>query len=154
MAKVRDRDRGYNALMKRMSGAPAATVTVGIHEAEGSATENEGGMSVAEVATLHEFGLGGQEERSFIRAYVDENVDTIKSDLRKLSQAVVKGTLDSPEQALERFGLKTVGAIQTRISDGRVTPGLKESTIAKKGSSVPLLDDGILRSSITHKVEK
>lgn len=152
-SSVRTKDHGYNALMKRIGGSPTARVTVGIHEAEGAAQEGDSGLSVAEVATLHELGLGGQEERSFVRAYVDENEETLKSDLRKIGVAVAKGTIATPEQGMERFGLKVVGGMQTRISDGGVSPENKPSTVAKKGSSTPLLDNGILRSSITHKVE-
>lgn len=154
--RVRVKDHGYNALMARMAGAARkrGVVTVGIHEAEGSAPEGDSGLSVAEIAALHELGLGGQEERSFIRAYVDENEAEINEDLQKIVRGLVKGTVSTTEQGLERFGLKTVGGMQKRISDGGVHPEDKPATVARKGSSIPLLDDGILRSSITHKVEK
>ena len=131
-------------------GAGPKRVTVGIHEAEGGQSE-EDGITVAQIGEIHEFGLG-QEERSFIRGYVDENEELIASQLKKLGEAVVSGKLASTEQALERFGLVTVAGIQQRISDG-IEPENKPSTVAKKGSSTPLIDKGILRSSITHKVE-
>lgn len=150
-SKVQVRDHGYNALLKRLSGG-AKHVTVGIHEAEGAQTEDEGDITVAEVAAMHELGLG-QEERSFVRGYVDDNEEVIAGQLKKLGEAVVKGQLPSTEQALERFGLVTVAGMQARISAG-IEPANKPSTVAKKGSSTPLIDDGVMRSAITHKVEK
>lgn len=153
-SSVRVKDHGYDALMKRMRDATkGAKVTVGIHEEEGVAPEGDSGATVAEVAAMHEFGLG-QEQRSFVRAYVDANEAQLNDDMRKIGQAVVSGQLSSTQQGLERFGLKVVGGMQTFISDGQVQPADKPATIARKGSSTPLLDDGILRSSITHKVEK
>lgn len=152
-SKVTVKDHGYNALMKRMRDA-AGKVTVGIHEEEGAEPEGDSGATVAEVAAIHELGLGGQEQRSFVRAYVDANEAQLNDDLRKIGQAVAGGQLASLEQGLERFGLKMVGGMRAFISDGSVQPEDKPATVERKGSSTPMLDDGILRSKITHKVEK
>lgn len=152
---VKTKNNGYDALIKRMVDAQQRrTVTVGVHETEGSAPEGDGDITVAEVGAIHELGLGGQEERSFIRAYVDENEQSVNDSLRKIGQAIVKGTVPSVDIGLERFGLMAVGGMQKRISDGGVTPPDKPATIARKGSSTTLIDTGVLRSSITHKVEK
>jgi len=152
---VKIKDNGYDALIKRITDARTARkVTIGIHEEEGSELEGDGGLTVAEVGALHEFGLGGQEQRSFVRAFVDENEAQIGDDLRKIGDAVLAGKIESSEQGLERFGLKTAGDMQMRIRNGGVTPADKPSTIAKKGSSITLIDDGILWTKITHKVEK
>lgn len=150
---VKDRDRGYAALMKRIRAAQGKPiVTVGIHEAEGGASHGEDDLSVAELGEIHEYGLG-VPERSFIRAWADENQQEHEGQLRKIGEAVVKGTVPSIEQGLERFGLLAVGQIQQRIADG-IEPELAASTIAAKGSSTPLVDTGVLRSSITSKVSK
>lgn len=149
---VRDRDRGYKALLKRLEDSGKKTVTVGIHEEEGAAQHGDEGPSVAEIGEINEFGLG-VPERSFIRAWVDENTSANDERLRKLATGVVKGTVASAEQALDQFGLFAVGSIQQRIADG-IEPENAESTIARKGSSTPLIDQGILRSSITSKVAK
>lgn len=148
---IRDTDRGYAALMKRLSGG-ASKVTVGVHEDEGSAQHSGGGGTIAEVMSRHELGLG-VPQRSFIADYVDENQDKLQGDLRKIGQALVKGTVDSPEQGLNRFGLLQVGEVQKRIRDG-IEPELEQSTIDKKGSATPLIDTGEGWSSIRHKVAK
>lgn len=146
---VKDTDRGYAALVRRLTTAGEPTVSVGIHEAEGSASE-EGGATVAEIGSYHEFGLG-VPQRSFIRDWFDENEEANKERIRKLAKAVAEGKIPSAEMALERFGLYAVGSIQSRIADG-IEPELAEETIRRKGSSTPLIDTGTLRSSITHKV--
>jgi len=147
-SSVKDRDRGYAALLKRFAGKSSANVTVGVHE---DATYPDG-TPVAENAARQEFGLG-PPRRSFLADYVDENEQKLKDDLRKIGEAVVQGKVASIEQGLERFGLHVVGGIQQRISDG-IPPENADSTIARKGSSTPLIESGILRTSIAHKVNK
>lgn len=150
---VRDRDRGAKALLKRFRTASEkpATVKIGVLEAEGAVEHGDEGPTVAEIATYNEFGLG-VPERSFIRAYVDENEAVLQERMRKIAQAIKDGKIATPEQGLERFGLLVVGEIQSRISDG-IEPPNAESTIARKGSSTPLIAGGLLRTSVTHKVE-
>ena len=143
--RIRDRDRGAKALIKRLSAASKPiTVTVGIHEAEGSADHD--GATVADVGSFHEFGLG-VPQRSFIRDWSDENEAENKDRLRKIGQAVVAGKLASVEQGLERFGLFAVGSIQQRMAAGIEPP-------KADGTPATLIDQGILRSSITSKVNK
>lgn len=141
----------------------ASVVTVGIHEEEGAVQheqednfgegfgQSSSTVTVAEIGTIHEFGLG-VDERSFIRGWADENEAANKKRLRKIADAVVAGYISSPRMGLERFGLLAVGEIQSRIADG-IAPQLAASTVERKGSSVPLIDSGQLRSSITHRVE-
>jgi len=154
-----------NATRKAVSGKNANVwrVSVGIHEEEGAAEheiqiDGEAAPSgppptVAEVASFNEFGLG-VPQRSFIRAWADENEVENRENLRKIGQAVVKGKLaGGPKQGLERFGLHAVGSIQKRMADG-VPPPNAPSTVDAKGSSTPLIAAGQLRSSITFKVFK
>jgi hypothetical protein len=95
----------------------------------------------------------GVPERSFIRAYVDANAVQIGNDLRQAAKQIILGKLTN-EQAATLIGLKHAAGIQKYLSDGRVTPPLSAFTIAKKGSSTPLIDTGQLRSAITHAVAR
>lgn len=144
---ITDKDKGYAALFKRLDGK-LRTLSVGVHSEEGGASD--GKLTVAEVATINEFGMG-VPERSFIRAWADENQASNESALRAIGQAVVKGTFTA-DQGLDRAGLLFVGQIQARISSG-IAPPNAPSTIARKGSSTPLINTGQLRSSILHKVQ-
>ncbi len=149
-AKVSDKDNGYAALLGRLRKASETTrLTVGIHESEGAAAA-EDGATVAEIGTYHEFGLG-VPQRSFIADWADETEDEHKAQLAQMAKAVVDGKVDSLEHGLERLGNRYVGEVQKRIAEG-IEPELAESTIKAKGSSVPLINTGQLRSAISFYV--
>lgn len=145
--RIRDRDRGYKALLKRVTDA-ASKVTVGIHEDAG---EYDDGASVAEVATYHELGLG-VPRRSFIVDWYDENEAQNKRIMRQIATAIVQGKIKSIDQGIDRFGNYAVASIQQRIRAG-ISPDLEDSTIDQKGSSTPLIDQGTLWQSITFKID-
>lgn len=147
---VRDVDKGWNALVKRVFDMQRPRVAVGIFEADGQKPAGDG-MTLIEVAVINEFGGGNVPERSFLRAWFDENIDVARETLAKLLQAVVAGRL-TKEQALDQFGLSLQAQVQARIARG-VPPPNAPSTIAKKSSSKPLVYKGQLRSSITIAVD-
>jgi hypothetical protein len=119
------------------------TITTGIHGQEGG-EEHPGGISVAEIGSIHEFGLG-VPERSFVRVWFDENKSRLPEAIRvELETAIAQG---NPRLAIERLAITIQASIQQRISNG-IDPELAESTILQKGSSTPLIDTGVLRSSI------
>lgn len=144
-----DKDRGYKALVKRVikMARSEAILTVGIHDDAGTT----GGLAVATVASFHEFGMGNNPERSFLRSWFDEKKSDIADMMTKSEKAVYKGDI-TQEQALERLGLRFAAEVQGKIVGG-IPPANAESTVARKGSSTPLIDSGHLRSSIKHKVE-
>jgi hypothetical protein len=149
-SRVTVKDHGLKSLMKRLQGAPKVRLTVGVHEDDGAATYPDG-TSIAEVATYNELGLG-VPRRSFIADWEDENHEQHQADIRKSAEAVVAGSVKSPEQAMDRLGLRFVGEVQKRIKDGIDPPDAPE-TVKAKGSSTPLIDHGLLWTSIRHKVE-
>jgi hypothetical protein len=110
-----------------------------------------GGLSVAEIAELHEFGLG-VPERSWLRDWFDSKESAINEDLRKVGRGILLGRF-TREQGLEILGVKYVGEIQARIATN-IPPALADSTIKRKGSSVALIDTGQFRSAITYLLEK
>lgn len=151
---VRERDNGAKALLKRLRAVAGKrpSVTVGIDEEEGSEPEGDSGATVAEVAAMHELGLG-QEQRSFVRAYVDENEAQLASDLSHVGVAFLNGKEPDIEQGLERFGAKAAAGMRGRITGGEL-PANDPETVEQKGSSTPLIDEGNLVAAITHKVQK
>lgn len=136
--------------VRRAAGGRA--VTVGVHSGDAGAPAGGGSMSVGDVATIHEFGLGNNPERSFVRAFADEiKGEANDVEARLVGEAIVRRG-GNVEDALEKFGLWLVGKMQERIRGG-IAPELDPATVARKGSSTPLIDTGQLVSSITHKVE-
>lgn len=110
-----------------------------------------GPLTVAEVAAFHELGLG-VPERSFVRAWFEANHQQVLQDLRAGLQQIVLGRL-TPEQVTDLIGQKCVAGIRARIQSG-IDPPLAESTIARKGSSTPLIDTGQLWSAISYEVRR
>jgi hypothetical protein len=73
------------------------------------------------------------------------NAEYIKIIARELENG---GT---PETALNKVGVKAVAFVQKYMTDLRDPPNAP-STIAKKGSSNPLIDSGAMRQSVTYKL--
>lgn len=152
MNTVRVVDRGANALLRRLAKS-REVVRVGIlDDSPKKAREGAGGRYNLEVAAVHEFGApaAGIPQRSFIRATVDLNAGEIARLQHATMTAYVQGKV-TLRQGLDRIGMKVAAMMQKRIAAG-IDPPLAESTIARKGSSKPLVDTGQLRSSITWAV--
>lgn len=154
MSGVRDTDQGANAFVARLRALDGAKVRVGVlddapkRESDGAS----GPLSLLEVAAIHEFGApaAGIPQRSFIRATADERRTDIGALQAALAEQVAAGKA-SPEQALELMGAKVASMVQAKINSG-IAPPLAPETVARKGSSQPLVSTGQLKSSITWKV--
>ncbi|MCC8385312.1 hypothetical protein GPY51_21940 [Photorhabdus laumondii subsp. laumondii] len=90
-------------------------------------------------------------ERSFLRVPIRQNQDNIKKAFRLLTGQVARGDITA-FQMLDQIGAKVAGYCKEAISAG-IEPANAKSTVKAKGSSTPLIDDGILRAAITHVVE-
>ncbi len=124
-------------------------ITVGVHADDAAHTHGTGeGLTVGDIAAFHEFGTQTVPQRSFIRAWVDEALASgyIATTLRTQMQQVVAGKRPL-EQALNRCALAFEGAVKQRIANN-IPPPLAPATIARKGSSVALIDTGQLRNAI------
>ena len=147
--RIVDRDRGYNALVKKVFAQRKPILEVGVLS---SASGNyAGGTSIVDVATWNEFGTSRIPSRSFLRAWFDEGSDRAREWLSSGMKAVIKGKTTA-DKMLEMIGLKIVGEIQTRMASS-IPPPNAPSTVAKKGSTTTLIDTGQLRSSISSRVK-
>lgn len=146
-----DRDRGWRRIereVRRSRGKPH--VQVGVFGVE--AAKDHGGIPNVDVAAIHELGLDPRiPERSSIRGTVDERRKRITTAIRKSADLTLQGLL-SMHAALERVGLYVQGQIRQRISTG-IPPPNAPATVARKGSSTPLIDTGQLRASIDYEVK-
>ena len=155
MSKVTVKDQGWRAMLARareIAGGRGVRVGILADEPKRSREPETSGLSLVEVALIHEFGAParGIPQRSFLRAAIDEHAP----DIRRLILAVAARALDgaiTPAQALDQIGSKVAGWVQTRIDQG-IAPPLKPETIARKGSSKPLVNVGQLKAAVTWKV--
>ncbi len=122
---------------KRPKLPPSYRVTVGLHADAG--VHGNANMPIVSLGEIHEFGLG-VPQRSFIRGWFDSKQDQIRADVKAFASAP------------EALALRLAAGCQDYIAAG-VAPANAPSTIARKGSSKPLIDTGVLRSSIVGKVE-
>lgn len=118
-------------------------VTVGVHSSE--AGQDHGELTVGDVANFGEYGTRNAPARAPIRTWFDESVPEFPALFRR-------ALVFSREQAPEAIALKLQAGIQRRIAEGLPPPNAP-STIAQKGSSTPLIDSGVLRSSYLARVE-
>jgi hypothetical protein len=140
-----------------------ARITIGIHASEGDAIHDDAtfeadgaltpsaALTVAEVGAFHEFGTRHIPRRSFIRGWFDESVAANRELIQSQLALVATGKLPL-QKALDRIALKCEANVKRRIRE-RIPPALAPATIARKGSSVPLIDTGQLRAAIRGKAE-
>lgn len=160
--KLTEKDLGWGKLkdqvLKLSQGG--AFCVVGVQGREASSAHVKSQLTVGTIANVHEFGKVIHHKsgrvtripaRSFIRAAIDEYEDALQKRATLLGTGVVLLKFTA-HQALELLGMYTVGVMQQRIAN-RIAPPNRPRTIAAKGSSVPLIDSGQLRGSITYKVE-
>lgn len=169
MALVRDIDHGYRELFSRLrrartrigaasSQSPTHRISIGIHGDEAAIAYNGSteGVSLVEVAATHEYGLGTVPERSFIRAWFDENRARLARELRFAEAAeLVGGNPDAMKQLAQRWASEVKARITSR--SGHLKP-LAPSTIAEReragiGSVTPLDATGQLVNSIRAMVD-
>ncbi len=165
MAKVTDKDNGAKALLNRArkkGGGPNGrhTLRVGVYgdaaAAEHADYGGQAGKTTGEIAEIAEFGLGNNPERSWLRAYVDENQEDILQKLNKLAEGIARGDL-THEDALTLLGHDVVGQIQQRIASGIQPPKsaawlAKLASLGHGGKTTPLIVSGQFRQSIASEV--
>lgn len=149
-SSIVDRDRGYSRTLAALG--PLGSIKLGVQGQKASEQHEGMPITVGAIAEIHELGLG-VPERSWLRAWCDAKQDMVLQDSMDALKQVILGKL-TRERALAVLCLKWQGDIQQWIAEGNVTPELAQSTIDRKGSSVPLIHTGQLRSAITAIAEK
>ncbi len=146
---IRDQDHGYaRALANVQSLRGGRMMRVGVTDKPHEGTP---GMSVAAIGAIHEFGLGNAPQRSFLRAWVDEQQS---SWLRKLRNSVLAFVLSGTSWE-DKFGKYCVEGIRTRIWEN-IPPPLEEATVTRKArmgyDTTPLVASGQLIDGIEYEV--
>ncbi len=142
---------GLKALEARIRELGKKKVVVGVPAATNGVRDD--GLSNATIAAAHEFGVPGHiPERSFLRTTVGENKDKITGLLvRELKADISQG--DFSGRAFSIVGEKLSGEVKRKIQSG-INPELDPKTVARKGSSKPLIDTGNLLQSINYEVRE
>jgi len=157
-AKIERKDRGLKKIasdLRKLLVKPY--VAVGILEKAGN-HENTS-MTVAQVASFHEFGTDKIPQRPFIRLAIENNLAAIKSIQTKIMQGIIRQKYDT-SKGLKILGEFVWSKVKKRITDNGPypdAPSLAESTLEAKtrGGKVgttALVDTGQLLNSVQYEV--
>ena len=157
---VRDVDKGYRELLARMNDLTKRPrgVFVGVRSKDGAEVEPGQSYNLAQIAAVNEFGTESQGEpgdipaRPFLRSTLDENVERYGRKLIDSSIEHLTGARPL-ERGLAELGVVAVSDVRRKITAIRQPPNAP-ATIAKKGSSNPLIDTGRLRASIDYEIRR
>lgn len=105
------------------------------------------GMSVPMVASLNEFGTYDIPPRPFFRNAINKNSD-------KWGKVFLQGMQkQSARNAFGLLGERIRKDIIQSINDTNEPPN-SPVTIARKGSSKPLVDTGLMRASVNYRIKE
>lgn len=120
----------------------------------GKKASRSGSLTNAELASIHEFGLGNVPPRPFIRPPFVVHKPEYLTLLRKgYAQAMKSNNPDSFRRVLALIGAKMAADIRNYVTQGPgVSPPLAATTVARKGSSRPLVDTGQMIRAVDYEV--
>lgn len=115
----------------------------------------EDGLTIAKVARWNEFGTkAGIPQRPFMRRtmmkHEKEWIETLKTIVQK---EIDKDKNINIDKALKKFGEIVKGDIQETILAGGFVKNAP-ATVKKKGFNMPLVDTGVMISSIQARTDK
>lgn len=140
---------GLKALVSQLEKKPE--VRIGVFAAKDLRLGD--GPTNVEIAAINEFGGGDTPERSFLRRTADAKNAAWGVLLEKILKKGVASKLDI-HSGLEALGMRAAADVRATITRGSgVPPPNAPSTIARKGSSRPLIDSTQMLNSITHVVK-
>jgi len=165
MAKILDIDLGWNQIKDDLKSLDNSYTKVGVHQGQIHKSEDGELSDMVIIAAANELGTkprvvggssrsggqilaGGIPSRPFMRNAFDGNKESIKMAQSKLYNDVITG-VRPVRNALSTLGEFLTAKVKLSIKQLKVPPNAP-STIAKKKSSNPLIDQGQLIQSITH----
>lgn len=141
-ATVRVKRKRHMKLPKRIIGP--STVKVGFPEGE---VDND---IVARAVWNHYGTSRGIPARPFLLNAIRKNRRNYRVALKTSAAKILRGET-TMNVVLSKLGILAQGDIQSEITTLR-SPANAAATIAAKGSSNPLIDDGEMRGAVTWKV--
>lgn len=143
-------------LTKELKRAAASYVLVGIQSGTvtKSQTKNgrrkQAGQNMAQIGAWNEYGTQTIPARPFIRPAIQNNRRFLIANLQNQFRLICEGR-QTTSRALRIIGQLAQNMIVRQIN-AVMSPPLSARTIARKGSSKPLIDFGQMRASIRYRV--
>lgn len=137
----------WDAIERRLRELDGLDLRVGVMGPDGGPTgphPNGDGLSIADVATIHEHGTDDVPQRSIVRGYWAEGGEAqIARDLGEATAKVIDGA--DPQAELQAVGDKHATAMRARFDRG-IGPAIEDEP--EGGDPRPLHDTGAIGRSI------
>ena len=156
---IKATDRGLNQIIKKLEDIAKSRIAayVGVQGVAGQEVREDGQMTNAYLASIHEFGTRDVRipSRSFLRSTFDEQLPKFQAELDKIAKGVFSTSGGTVEGQLMVLGEQYRAEILNKIKSG-IPPPLAPSTLLRKGGeTTPLIGKtGALFRSITSVVER
>jgi len=149
---VKQKDNGYDNYLKAVKELHSSVVRVGLFASVGDKVLTKG--------IVNEFGTtqAGRNknitipERSFIRSTYNKQYKKVSRRFGQIFESFSNRNYNV-QSKLKLIGIEQENETKKTITEMK-TPANAKSTIAKKGSSHPLIDTGELRMKISSEVKK
>lgn len=142
-AKTRVIDRGWDRQIQNTRDLAQRGVKVGIQAGGGT----EGGVDLLDILIYNEFGTRRIPARPVMRSYADTYAAQIYAEAANAGTFMLR--TGQVTLGLNRLGAYMQSGLQAhwRASKSWAVPNARY-TIAKKGSDVPLIDNGVLINAV------
>lgn len=150
MADVEDRDLGFRRIVTNLKAFDGVELVIGVLRNSGRETN---GTDLVDVAFYNEFGTRHIPSRPFVRIASDEHGDEWQTLAEKGLTAITEGRM-SRKQVLDLVGIRAKADVQKVFGDKTKLRPNAPATVARKGSSAPLIDSGRLRASINYRIDE
>lgn len=146
--KITDTDRGLSKVLS-LQDEPRRTIRLGWDEESGE----EHGVSMVELATIHELGTATVPARHPLLKAANAVSPQVERQLERLASGVF-GKGAKLKEGLEQVARDTEQAAREYLRGGPyLAPPLASETVADKGQARPLLDTGALIDSLKAEVK-
>lgn len=142
-------DRGLTAHVRLAKAIHGRGVKFGIQANAGK--DPETGADLLDIAIINEFGTEHIPARPALRDFVEKNGQVLDQAMDRAAAAVQEGRI-TVDAALDQLGAFTEKHQKAHFQQSKkwAEPNAP-STIAKKGSNVPLIDHGLLVGAVRYE---
>jgi hypothetical protein len=134
--------------MKKISVPPSFKVQIGLWK---NVMYPDGGESVAQVAKWNIEGTNRSPPRNFLKFYLDRLRKESLEMAIEITKKANRG--EDVDAAIDTIGINGRNIVMEAITDLKSPPN-SAATIARKKSSNPLIDTGLMRRSVTWKATR
>lgn len=151
--KFETKDMGKAKIERELKAARKLVALVGI-PSDAKRHEDNPNIGLAEIAFIMEKGsvVNNIPARPFMQQTRQRNEKRMMGLSKKLLKAISNGSTTAMD-AIKKLGASYEGAMKRIFIEGSFAPNAP-ATVRRKKSSRPLIDTGLLRQSIKHKVAK